>query len=156
MNDQELEKTIREYIAQLVHMSLATSKDNRPWVCEVHFAYDDDLNLYFVSDRDRRHSQEIEVNPNVAGNIITQHHKHQKVRGVYFEGLAERIEGIKEDHVGLRAYYDRLGGRSGMLLAAVSGQETAMYKISVTNYYLFDTYEPDRDKLQLPWNGGTK
>ena len=48
MDNDEIEKIIREYITKIPHMSLAAVSDNKPWVCEVHFAYDNDLNLYFV------------------------------------------------------------------------------------------------------------
>lgn len=151
MSNEELEKTIREYIPQVIHMSLATSRNNKPWVCEVHFAYDNSLSLYFVSSRDRRHSQDIEDNPCVAGNIVTQHHKRQKVRGVYFEGTAARAENVDESHEGYLAYVDRLGGWDGMLKEISRDGDAALYKISVDNYYLFDNYEKGGGKLQLPW-----
>jgi uncharacterized protein YhbP (UPF0306 family) len=152
MSNEEIEKIIRDYIPQIVHMSLATLNGSRPWVCEVHFAYDDDLNLYFVSSKNRRHSQEIEANPYVAGNIVTQHHKHQKVRGVYFEGQAKRLEDVDENHPGYIAYTERLGGREGMLKEISKDGEAGMYKIMVENYYLFDSYESNRGKFQLPWS----
>jgi uncharacterized protein YhbP (UPF0306 family) len=151
MNNEEVEKIIRGYIPQIVHMSLATSRDNKPWVCEVHFAYDDDLNLYFVSSKSRRHSEEAEANPFVAGNVVTQHHKNQKVRGVYFEGQAERLEDVDENHPGYKAYVERLGGWDGMLKEISKDGRAALYKITVENYYLFDSYENDRGKFQLPW-----
>ncbi len=72
-------------------MSLATVSGNRPWVCEVHFAYDQDLNLYFRSKTTRRHSQEIAANPQVAGNIVKQHSKDEYPGAIYFEGAAELI-----------------------------------------------------------------
>ena len=37
MNEEKIERIIREYLPQIIHMSLATVKDNKPWVCEVHF-----------------------------------------------------------------------------------------------------------------------
>ncbi|MEK7153707.1 MAG: pyridoxamine 5'-phosphate oxidase family protein, partial [Patescibacteria group bacterium] len=88
----DIEKTIREYLPQVIHMSLATTKNNKPWVCEVHFAYDDALNLYFRSLASRRHSQEIAENPSVAGNIIKQHSLEEYPLGVYFEGMAEMMQ----------------------------------------------------------------
>ncbi|HUB92872.1 MAG TPA: pyridoxamine 5'-phosphate oxidase family protein [Verrucomicrobiae bacterium] len=151
MNNEEVEQIIRGYIPQVIHMSLATSKDNKPWVCEVHFAYDEALNLYFVSSKNRRHSQEIAVNPFVAGNIVTQHHKQQKVRGVYFEGEAKRLENVGEDHSGYRAYIDRLGGREGMLKEISQDGATGLYQITVSSFYLFDSYVSGRDKYQLSW-----
>ena len=92
MENAEIERIIREYIDQVVHMSLGTCVDNKPWVCEVHFAVDDELNIYFRSVKNNRHGQEILQNPHVAGNIITQHFKNQKIRGVYYEGTAELLE----------------------------------------------------------------
>jgi len=151
MSNEEVEKTIREYVAQVVHLSLGTSRDNKPWVCEVHFAYDDDLNLYFVSSKQRRHSLDIADNPSVAGDIVTQHHKHQKVRGVYFEGKAAALEDVDEHHPGYTAYIERLGGWDGLLKEIAKDGDAAMYKISVENFYLFDGYESGRGKFTLPW-----
>jgi uncharacterized protein YhbP (UPF0306 family) len=152
MSNEEVEKIIRGYIPQVVHMSLATCSNNRPWVCEVHFAYDDALNLYFISSKNRRHSQEIELVPFVAGNIVTQHHKNQKVRGVYFEGQAARVENVSKKHSGYLAYVAHLGARDGMLDEISKDGDASLYKITVENYYLFDSYENNRGKFQLPWS----
>jgi hypothetical protein len=69
---KDIEKVIRDYLPEVIHMSLATCKDNKPWVCEVHFVYDNDLNLYFVSLPSTRHSSELRANPYVSGNIVKQ------------------------------------------------------------------------------------
>lgn len=151
MRNDEVEKVIREYLPQVVHMSLVTSHENKPWVCEVHFAYDDELNLYFVSSKDRRHSKEIEANPYVAGNIVTQHHKHQKVRGVYFEGQAQAMEVSDQTNLAYKTYIERLGGWDGLLNEISKDGNAAIYKIAVENFYLFDSYETSRGKFQLAW-----
>lgn len=85
MEKKEIEKAIREYISTVVHMSLATSHENTPWITEVHFSYDDDLNIYFRSKPHRRHSEEIKKNNKVSGNIIKQHILKEDVSGIYFE-----------------------------------------------------------------------
>src|SRR5438552_15277179 len=91
-NYMDIEKIIREYLPHVVHMSLGTSKDNKPWVCEVHFAYDEDLNLYYRSTPARRHSQEIADSPNVAGTIVKAVGLGEFCKGaVYFEGTAELL-----------------------------------------------------------------
>src|SRR4051812_4969537 len=97
MNKEEIEHIIRGYIPQIIHMSLATVKDSKPWVCEVHFYYDNELNLYFVSSTETRHAKELIANPHVAGNIVTQHHKDQKVRCVDFEGKATLLSSKESD-----------------------------------------------------------
>ncbi len=133
-------------------MSLATSKDNRPWVCEVHFVFDDDLNFYFRSTTARRHSQEIAQNENVAGNIITQHSLGEKVRGVYFEGRAALLENINENHPAYKLYCERFGTGKEILDEARTKEGHKFYKISVDNFCLFDSREsgPSR-KYELPW-----
>src|SRR5689334_5769243 len=87
----DVEKIVREYIDKTVHMSLGTSSNNKPWVCEVHFVYDNNLNLYWRSLKSRRHSQELAKNPNVAGNIVRQHAVDEYPAAIYFEGVAELI-----------------------------------------------------------------
>jgi uncharacterized protein YhbP (UPF0306 family) len=148
----DIEQKIREYLPDILHMSLATSAGNKPWVCEVHFAYDKDLNLYFRSKPDRRHSQELAKNPNVAGNIITQHAAEQKPRGVYFEGTAKIVQDIDEDHPAYKSFEQRLGVGPEILEDAKKDDGHKIYKISVSNYYLFDSREssPSR-KYHLPW-----
>jgi uncharacterized protein YhbP (UPF0306 family) len=148
----EVEKTIREYIANVIHMSLATSKDNKPWVCEVHFAYDEELNLYFRSLLTRRHSIEIASNPFVAGNIIEQHGQGQKPRGVYFEGKAELLDNVDVNHPAYKATSERFNFGEEIIEKANSEDGTKFYKISVENFYLFDVRESTpAQKYELPW-----
>lgn len=151
MDKQQIESIIREYIPQVVHMSLGTSNNNRPWVCEVHFSYDDELNLYFRSTTDRRHCKDIAANPLVAGNIVTQHFKNQRVRGVYFEGEAEVLHEVDENHPAFKAVEARYG-KASKIEAAAPDDIPRYYKISVKDWYLFDSYGPAPvDKYHLPW-----
>jgi uncharacterized protein YhbP (UPF0306 family) len=92
----DVEQVIRDYLPEVGHMSLGTSSNNRPWVCEVHFTYDDNLNLYFRSLASRRHSQEIAANPNVAGNIVKQFQLGESPVGTYFEGTAQMLTSDEE------------------------------------------------------------
>lgn len=152
MEPQQIEQTIREYIDQIVHMSLATSANNQPWVCEVHFAVDNELNIYFRSIKSARHSQEIFSNPHVAGNIVTQHFKNQRVRGVYFEGRAELLADFDETHPGVLATAKRFGEKSAIQAVKPEDNESHYFKITVKNWYLFDSYGPAPvGKHQLPW-----
>lgn len=156
MSHTEIEAIIREYIPQIIHMSLATVKDNKPWVCEVHFSYDGQLNLYFGSSITTRHAQELMANPHVSGNIVTQHHKNQKVRCVDFEGTAEALTGEEAERTAYQAYVDRYGPSEGLLDQIRRDGEMKFFKISVDTFYVFDSYGEDRGKHTLPWNGGKK
>lgn len=152
MKPKEIEAIIREYIDQIIHMSLATVKDNKPWVCEVHFSYDDELNLYFTSSKNTRHAQELLANPYVAGNIVTQHHKNQKVRCVEFEGTAEMLDGTEAEKTAYKAYVERYGESEGLLNEIRKDGDVRSFKISVENFYLFDSYGESRGKHHLPWS----
>lgn len=147
-----IEQTIRQYLPQIVHMSLATSNNGKPWVCEVHFAYDDELNLYFRSLTSRRHSQDIAQNPAVAGNIITQHFLGQKVRGVYFEGTAALLSDANDKQRAYKAISQRLHVGQEILEDADKPEGHQFYQINVENYYLFDSYtsQPSQ-KYKLAW-----
>ena len=153
----DVEQTIREYLPQTVHMSFATARDNRPWVCEVHFAYDEELNLYFRSLTSRRHSQEIAGNSRVAGNIVVQHALGSPVRGVYFEGVAKLLEPGNEQEVAYRCLQERMQPSSDILEESRHVDGHQFYKIEVETFYLFDSIESKpSQKYELKWKSNLK
>src|SRR5690349_166662 len=131
----DVEKIVREYIDKSLHMSLGTSKDNKPWVCEVHFVYDENLNLYFRSLTSRRHSQEIAVNPQVAGNIVRQHAVDEYPHGIYFEGKAKLIEDEAEKQALFLPFQQRFNVAKSVLEEAKRPDGHQFYKITVENWY---------------------
>ncbi len=146
-----VEKIIREYIRKSPHMSLATVSDNKPWVCEVHFVYDDDLNLYFVSKQATRHCREIAINPNVAGNIIKQHPLTESPNGVYFEGQAKKIEATASD---IGRYCDALGRDAVELTEQLREADgRSMYQIQIANWAVFGNFDGNGTvKSELSWS----
>lgn len=140
-----IEKFIRENIEATPHMSLATTSGDQPWVCEVHFAYDDDLGgIYFVSLQSTRHCQEIAANPNVAGNIIRQHELTESPNGIYFEGEAAQIEPTQDQ---IEKYCTRLN-RDVSDLAHKLQEEGGrrMYKISIKHWAVFGNLDGTGNK----------
>lgn len=149
----DIEQTTREYLPSVIHMSLATSAHNTPWICELHYAFDDNLNLYFLSRSTARHSLDIHDNPLVAGNIIEQHDGNIKVRGVYFEGTAELLTNVDESHIAYKTYNNRFMCGPGILTETNTDDGHNFYKVSVKNFYLFDNRETNPgQKFTLPWN----
>ena len=90
-----LKEIIKDYLKEAKLMQVATARKNKPWVATVWYVHDEDMNLYFISRRKRRHSLEIKANPNVAGAIVKPHYKGsgEKVIGLQFEGLAKEATG---------------------------------------------------------------
>jgi uncharacterized protein YhbP (UPF0306 family) len=155
--DFDVEQVVREYIDKSIHMSLATTRDDKPWVCEVHFAYDNDLNLYFRSLRSRRHSQDIASNPNVAGNIVKQHAVDEYPHAIYFEGTAEMVTGDTQRQKIFPLFKERVGADESILEEAKAPDGHQFYKISVANWYTFGKFGRDHGgKDGLKWNGGAK
>lgn len=148
----DIEKTIREYLPNIIHMSVASCADNKPYVWEVHYVYDDDLNFYFRSKPDRRHSIEVEKNPTVAGNIVTQHGLEDAVQGVYFEGRCEKLEIVDELSPAYTRYCERFGTGPDILAEATEDTGHGFYKISVDTFYVFDGRESEpAQKYELKW-----
>lgn len=147
-----IEQTIREYLPWIVHMSLATCADNKPWVCEVHYVYDDDLNLYFRSKIDRRHSQEIQQNSYVAWNMIEQHARVDKPRWVYFEWICKMMLGVNNSSLVYQLFNQRFGLGEEILEDMEEEGGHQFYKISVSNFALFDKRESNpSQKYELEW-----
>jgi len=147
-----IETVIRDYLPNIVHMSLATAASNKPWVCEVHFVYDDDLNLYFRSLPSRRHSQEISANPSVAGNIVKQHAAGEYPLGLYFEGQAALISDPAEREKLASLFKERLKIDTDILADAGNPDGHQFYRISVSDWYVFGKLEDGQggQKYHLP------
>lgn len=77
MNLQDLAK---EYLDSIKPMQLATICNGQPWICTVYFVADDNFNLYWMSSRERQHSQEIMSNPNVAITVVKDTERKQALQ----------------------------------------------------------------------------
>ena len=153
----DIEQTIRDYLPQLVHLSLGTCKDGKPWVCEVHFVHDDELNLYFRSLSSRRHSQDITANPNVAGNIVKQHLLGQMPLGLYFEGTAEKMDDEAARQKVFPYFQGQLERTEDILEEAKDPNGHQFYKITIETWYVFGKIgDSPVQKHELPWHGGKK
>ena len=149
---KQIETIVRDYIKDIIHMSIATSQDNKPWISEVHFSYDDELNLYFISRPNRRHSLEIAENKRISGNIVKQYAKGEKVRGVYYEGSAEMLDKVTEDHSAFVSYNERFNNDTSVLAEQSEENGHRWYKITVNRFYLFDELEMQpAGKHKLDW-----
>lgn len=102
-NEPSAEGIIRDGLAKMQLMQLATVAGDTPWICTVHFIEDEELNLYWLSLPSRRHSQELVSNPKVAVTIAVK--DEMPVIGIQAEGQAgevtdhEVIKSIMEKYV---------------------------------------------------------
>jgi len=90
------ETLIRNVLERGYFVSLAIVDDEGVWVFDVVYVYDDDFNLYWMSEPKVRHSRAILSNPKVAGTITVSGRGEDNF-GIQFEGRAEKIEGPRFD-----------------------------------------------------------
>jgi uncharacterized protein YhbP (UPF0306 family) len=133
-----LRDRIVEYLTTARLMQVATSRADQPWACSVYFAFDADLNLYWISKDDRQHSKEIHDNARIAGTIVLPHTPGDKVRGIQFRGTAKKLEG-GEAAEGMAYYAKQFGMKKERVDAILSGTDGhSCYRVTPSLYVLFD------------------
>ena len=93
------DKLIIDFINEHHLLTLATSKDNLPYCCNVFYVYDEINNsLVFSSDIKTRHAQEFSENSNVAGAIALETKDVEKIQGVQLLGEIKELkdEGLEK------------------------------------------------------------
>lgn len=92
----------KEIIEQVIYLNIATvDTNNQPWNTAVFYAYDEDLNFYWGSDKDSQHSQNILANDKVFITIYDSSVPAGEGEGVYIQAEAKEVtdsEEIKKAH----------------------------------------------------------
>lgn len=104
----QLKQLIQEYLEDAKMMHLATVAHGKPWVCNVWFASDADMNIYWFSSITRRHSKEVEKDSHVAGSMCLPQTPQDKPRGLQFEGTAELLTDYADIEKAIGLYKDRI------------------------------------------------
>ncbi|OHA91262.1 MAG: hypothetical protein A2758_02240 [Candidatus Zambryskibacteria bacterium RIFCSPHIGHO2_01_FULL_49_18] len=91
----DIKPKIREVLEKGHLMSLGTIDDGGVWVSDVIYVYDDDFNIYWMSDPDVRHSKAILKNSQAAGSITISNKSKESNLGIQFAGKVEQLEGVQ-------------------------------------------------------------
>lgn len=135
-----VEELIRKYVPTKNVMQLATTRDNQSWSCNVHFYSDNDLNLYWISEPGRRHSLEIQDNPNVSAAIKIHENTVEEdyVIGIALQGTAE-LMGEFDENVAA-AYKDKLSKNETFVDDMKNDRKPyKFYKLTPTKFVMFNT-----------------
>jgi uncharacterized protein YhbP (UPF0306 family) len=148
LRKMNLRRLIEDYLQNAILLQVATCENNQPWACTVHFAFDSDLNLYWMSLPTRRHSLEIQHNNKVAGVVVQPHKISDKARGIQLEGVAEMITD-QEELKKVFPHYGKRFNRMDSLPRLLEGtNEHKLYRIKPTLYVLFDDVNFPSDPRQ--------
>lgn len=91
-----LKQQIFEYLSTQRLMSVATYGDY-PWIANVYYVHDKDLNLYFVSKKTREHCVAFEKNENVAVAIADSHQPLKPPQlGIQLHGTAYAVNVLEQ------------------------------------------------------------
>src|SRR3989344_360336 len=93
---EKIRELIKEVLEKGYLMSLGTVDDGGVWVADVIYVHDAELNIYWMSDSEVRHSQAILKNKQVAGTITISGPGEDNL-GIQFAGVAEKIDGPRWD-----------------------------------------------------------
>lgn len=137
---KKLRELIEDYLKEAKLMQLATSVNNQPWVCNVWFASDKNLNIYWFSSTTRRHSKEVMKNNSVAAAIVLPHTPKDAGRGLQLEGKAEIVKSKKEILKAILLFTGRIFTKKQIELFMKNREKPhSFYKIKPTQFVLFDT-----------------
>lgn len=135
----ELKKLIEDYLKEAKLMQLATAIDNQPWVCNVWFAANDELNIYWFSSTTRRHSHEVLENQKVAAAIAMPQAPNDAPRGLQLSGIAEMLIRQEDIDKAIAVYEGKIFSREKIKeLMSHKERPHAFYRIKPSRFVLFD------------------
>ena len=152
--DLELKTQISEYMQTQKLMSMATFADNEPWIANVYFVSDDDLNIYFLSKKWREHCKAIVINPKVSVAIADSHQNiYNPQKGLQITGTAEEVNVFDKLEWMFKMWNKLIAGEKGEKLsdpkkfldAGVSG----VYRIKPSKIKFFNTEAWPKDQTKV-------
>ena len=88
------DKLIIDFINEHHLLTIATSKDNLSYCCNVFYVYNEENNsLIFSSDIKTKHAKDFIENPNVAASIALETKDVEKIQGVQLLGKITELKG---------------------------------------------------------------
>ena len=95
-------------------LTLATSQNNKPYCCNLFYAYDQVSNqLIFSTETKTKHAQDFICNTNVAGSIALETKEVSKIQGVQLLGTIKELKGehlkiAKEQYIKAFTYAENM------------------------------------------------
>ncbi len=100
-----MNSTLLIELLQVSTMTLATSgAGGEPHAAAVYFAADEDMRLYFFSDPESQHGQDLSRDQRAAVSCYPQTQDWQDIRGVQMRGQVQRVKPDLEWEVGWEVY----------------------------------------------------
>lgn len=129
-------------------MALATNGIEGLWVNPVYFAWDDQFNLYFISQFDCKHMNNIQSDVGVICAIFpTDRPAGEHIFGAYVKGIAQILNKDEEIRKAAAVYY----GRAGKSADSYRNDPTwHLVKIETSALWYFDTRYFEEKRVEVP------
>lgn len=141
-------KDVLEFLASKKLMVLATNGEH-PWIANVFYSFDNDLNLYFISNPATIHGRHLEKNNKVAASIVDSHQKpSDSKKGLQIYGIVEKVSAANKIQYALRHWKDFLNlNRPDISLENMKKglYKGRIYKLTPKKIKLFD-----QEKFKVP------
>lgn len=147
--DFNWKKYLTECLDSTTFCCIATVDPKGVWANPVYFSFDENFNLYFISQMQSRHMQNLKKDPGISVAIYKTEQKGD-VFGTYIEGEAKIILKDKEKiQEAFDIYYGRAG--KGPDVQGYMNNPTWLYvKVTPNHIYYFDTRFFDEERQEVP------
>ncbi|MCP6719459.1 MAG: pyridoxamine 5'-phosphate oxidase family protein [Patescibacteria group bacterium] len=152
----EWKKYLEECMQSTEFCCLATVDDNGVWSNTIYFAWDDNLNLYFISQPQSHHMKNLVKDPRIAISIYnTTQSTFDDVAGIQLDGEAHILTEKTEVNGAYAIYYGRKYPDTSRNPrkeedAYINNPEWQFVKIVPKHIYYFDTRFFDEERQEVP------
>jgi uncharacterized protein YhbP (UPF0306 family) len=155
-NDTITRSKISRYLESKHTLSLSTCADNIPWACSVLYVSDKELQLFFLTDPETLHGQQLAAG-RVAATINENCKRWDEIKGIQLVGTAAIVTGTEREN-GLSLYLEKFPDVRQTLLSPRNDSEkliaeklkaTPLYQISIDWIRLIDNSEAFGTKIEL-------
>ncbi|HCR36110.1 TPA: hypothetical protein DIU22_03665 [Candidatus Woesebacteria bacterium] len=134
MTKNKIKNEIDKYLKTQRLMSVATFYKN-PWIANVYYIHDSDLNLYFLSKNWREHCVAIKENPSVSVAIADSKQLiFESKKGLQIYGIAKPLNSMAKISWIFKMWNKLISGEKGEKLANpkefIEAGTSSIYKIT--------------------------
>lgn len=156
----ELKQQILDYLRSHNTMTLATCAGEVPWAATVFYA-SDDLQLYFFSSPEARHSVNLAANSRVAVTIQEDYKDWRTIKGIQLEGKVMLVDGVIEKAKAIAVYARKYADVIKLFTDPTSGifhkafLKVKFYRVVPEKVFFIDNEQGfgKRQELNLDKNG---
>jgi uncharacterized protein YhbP (UPF0306 family) len=132
-----MHKSLSKYLSESKVLQIATVGEGKPWVCTVYFVVDEELNIYWLSEPNVRHSKNIETNSSVALTMAIK--TDLPVIGLSAEGKVKIVKDLETVEMVMKKYIAKYNEGKQFVDRFKKGiNKHHLYKFTPDRYVLFD------------------